>query len=114
MASDLRLPVAPKGLTARSRGIWRGVNRDFDLLDHEQAILEQSLRALDRSEEARAAVDRDGAVVQGRYGPKVHPAAALERDSRTAFLRGLRELGLDPNAVETRPPPRPRKDSDDA
>lgn len=35
-------------------------------------------------------------MVTSRLGEaKVHPAVQVERDSRTAFLAGMRQLGLD-------------------
>jgi hypothetical protein len=73
---------------------------------HHVAILNAALASWDRCEEAAAIVNRDGAVVRDRFGQqKVHPAIAIERDSRAAFLRGMRELDVD-GAVEAdvRPP----------
>ena len=36
-------------------------------------------------------LDREGIVVEGRMGLKPHPAVSIERDSRIATLRCLRE-----------------------
>jgi hypothetical protein len=97
---------APDGLSARSRRIWKAVNTDWDLLEHEQATLEEALRALDRSAEARKAVDRDGPLIRDRYAqPRAHPGLVIERDHRNLYLRAMRELALDPREVEARPPP---------
>lgn len=57
-----------------------------------------------RLQEAREALRRDGTYVEGRYGVRAHPAVAVERDSRLAFARLLRELDLD---GEPGPAPRP-------
>lgn len=66
--------------------------------DASLALLQAASEALDRIAAARAVIERDGEVILDRYGqPKVHPACALERDSRNSFLSAMRLLGLDPN-----------------
>jgi hypothetical protein len=40
-------------------------------------------------------IDREGIVVSGRFGPRPHPAVGIEKDSRIAFARLMRELDLD-------------------
>lgn len=100
------VPRPPAGLAAGGAALWRCVVREFALELHHLAILRAACQALDRIDEARAAIDRDGAYVIGRYGPKSHPALAIERDSRLAMIRGLRELGLDLAPTDSRPPSR--------
>lgn len=100
------LPKAPAHLRASGRALWRQVVAGFDLQPHHLAILAAACEAQDRMSEAREVVGRDGAYVEGRFGPKAHPALAVERDSRLAMVRCLRELGLDfePPAEAARPP----------
>lgn len=76
----------------------------FELDEHDRIILAAACEAADRAAEAKAAVDRDGITIEGRYGPRAHPAIAIERDARLAMLRAIRELGLN---LETTPTPRP-------
>jgi hypothetical protein len=46
--------------------------------------------------ESQRLLAAEGLVVRDRWGQaKPHPAAAIERDSRAAWLRGLAALGLD-------------------
>ena len=78
--------------------------REYALEAHDVAILTTTCEALDRMRSAQAAITRDGEYVNGRFGMKAHPGHAIERDSRIAFLRGVRELGLD---LETPATPRP-------
>lgn len=90
-----RRPTAPGRLSPASRAFWRSIVAGYDLESHHLAILEAACDARDRMDQARTAIETDGAYISGRFGMKAHPALAVERDSRTAMLRALRELGLD-------------------
>jgi hypothetical protein len=53
-------------------------------------------------------LSRDGLTVTGREGGiRAHPSIAVERDSRLAFARLVRELDLDTEVPSSghRPPP---------
>lgn len=97
-----RLPAAPSHLTARSKALWRDIVTRFALEPQHLAALRLTLEAVDRCDEARAVLKRDGIVTAGARGTLVaHPAVAIERDARIAVLRGLRQLGLDEFADPT-------------
>jgi P27 family predicted phage terminase small subunit len=101
------LPPAPEHLRDPGRTFWVKVVSDYELEDPALGLLEAACDAYDRMCEARAIVLREGAIVEDRYGkPKTHPAAALERDSRLAFARLVRELNFDVAAPDARPPRR--------
>lgn len=91
---------APVGLGLDGKRLWHSVLDDFELEDWQLAILRSACESADRVAEARAEVKRDGITVEGRFGPRAHPALAVERDSRTALLRALRELSLDASSAE--------------
>lgn len=94
----------PPHLSDESKGIWRSVLEEYELDEkRHQAMLLVALEAFDRMREAQAAIRRDGAYIDGRFGKKAHPALAIERDSRIAFLRAQRELGLDLTAAPEPP-----------
>jgi hypothetical protein len=81
------------------------VLREFDLDEHHVRLLTLAAEAWDRTQGAREAVALHGAVYEDRFGqPRAHPEVAIERDSRIAFARLLRELDLD---GEPGPDPRP-------
>ena len=99
-------PSPPEHLSAEATALWGEVLGDYELEAHHLRILQAACEALDRAAEARAAIERDGAYIEGRFGMKAHPALAIERDSRTQLLRALRELGLDlETPTASKPPP---------
>jgi hypothetical protein len=69
-------------------------------------ILAQACAALDRAEALAAAIERDGAVVEGKDGPRCHPACKEELAARAFVVRGIEKLGLNLEAIRTpgRPP----------
>ena len=75
--------------------------RDFEVAEHHERLLSLAGEAFDRAQEAREALEVDGLFFRDRFGqPRAHPAAAVERDSRLAFARLLRELDLDVDEPE--------------
>jgi P27 family predicted phage terminase small subunit len=87
---------APDHLTEASRAWWGGIVAEYALEDHHLRLLTLAAEAWDRGFEARETLARDGAYFKSRFGePKAHPAVAVERDSRIAYARLMRELDLD-------------------
>jgi hypothetical protein len=90
-------------LKAPGRALRARVLEDYELTGAELAVLEQACMAADRIDEAQRQIATDGAVIAGRAGPRAHPSVLIERDSRAAMLRALKDLG-----VIDRKEPRPR------
>src|SRR4051794_10802227 len=67
-------PAAPDALGARGSAFWVHALDAFDLDRHEQELLVQVCRLLDRLDALRAAVEADGTVVTTARGVRVHPA----------------------------------------
>ena len=102
--SDLR---APAHLQPSSRKWWLSVAREFELAEHHVRLLTLCAEAWDRAVAARKAIDQLGLVFTDRHGaPRPRPEIGIERDSRVAFARLLRELDLDgvPPPDAPRPP----------
>ncbi len=92
MAENYRVPPH---LRTETRKWIRQILADFELESQDFRVLVKTAEAWDRSEQAREQLAVDGLIVKDRYEtPKAHPCVAIERDSRTAFFRGLRELAL--------------------
>lgn len=89
---------APAHLQPATRAWFVSVAQDYALEQHHFRLLQLAAEAWDRSQEAREILAKDGIIVNGREGPKPHPAVAIERDSRLAFARLVRELDLDVDA----------------
>jgi phage terminase small subunit len=104
-----RKPPAPGHLSDRARRWWRSVVDTYQLEDHHLHLLRLAAEALDRAEEARAALGANGTTYLDRFNaPRLRPEVSIERDSRLSFARLCRELDLDTEAAvssRVRPPP---------
>ncbi len=102
----MNFPKPPTGLTTSSRKLWRHVTEVYDLREDELALLEEAVRALDRASEAREHLRRDGLVLPGRFGPRAHPAQAVENSATLRAARLLRQLGLEGAEIVSKAPSR--------
>jgi hypothetical protein len=85
----------PRHLSARAAELWQQTIQSYALEPTELALLRLALEALDRAEQARLILADEGIVSTGRYGQKLaHPAVSIERDSRLAAARLLKQLAL--------------------
>lgn len=73
--------------------MWDAVLDDYELSPDEVEVLRLACEALDAADRARLELV-DGLVVQGRYGPRAHPAVAISRDQAALAARLLKQLGL--------------------
>jgi len=95
----------PKHLTKEAKKIWKSLLDEYGIDDIAGLkILRVALEAFDRAQAAREAIDRDGMTVMDKAGQiKSHPLLPVERDSRAAFLAGLKALNLDLEPLRDRP-----------
>jgi phage terminase small subunit len=92
----MKQPEPPTHLADATRKWWAYVAKTHVLEPHHERLLTAAGEAWDRCEEARDALADAGTYYVDRFGqPRAHPAVAVERDSRIAFARLVRELDLD-------------------
>ncbi len=88
---------APGHLSQEARRIWKDIIEEY-LIDDAAGlrILRTALEAFDRAQAAREAIDKEGMTISDKFNQvKPHPLLPIERDSRAAFLAGLKALNLD-------------------
>jgi len=105
-----RPPRAPHGLGKHGKALWKTIHDDLDegweLDARETDALTRACRTADELALLEAAVDRDGATVEGSRGQvTVHPALVESRQLRLAQLRLLSVIEMaDPEtAVRSTP-----------
>lgn len=90
-----RVADVPGWMPEPERTLWAEVVRDYELGPDGLALLELACSALVRWREAREVLDVEGMTLPGRWGERLHPLVNVEKDSRLAALRALRELDLE-------------------
>jgi P27 family predicted phage terminase small subunit len=87
---------APSHLNSETAAWWRAVVSDFELEPHHRRLLQAACEAWDRCQQARAAISDHGLTFTDERGMvRSRPEVQIERDSRTAFMRAVRELDLE-------------------
>src|SRR5688500_15360653 len=91
-----KAPKPPAHLREATQSWWRTVVAEYDLEQHHLRLLQLAAEAWDRAEQAREILAREGLTYRDRStAPPARPDIAIERDSRIAFARLLRDLALD-------------------
>lgn len=96
----------PEHLQPATKAWWKQIVADFELESQHLRLLQAACESWDRLQAARAVLDRDGISYLDRFGaPRARPEVAVERDSRIAFARLVRELVLDGAGTPEAPRP---------
>jgi len=92
----------PKHLKAEARRMWERLRNDYHIDDAAGlALLQAACEAYERAQEARIAIDKEGAVLADRFGQrKAHPATTIEQASRGQMIAAIRALRLAPGGDE--------------
>ena len=91
---NTKIPDPPKGLRTSGRALWRSVLTDFDLDEHESAILTQACRIADLCDQLQGLVDTEGPMSESSQGPRVHPAVVELRQQGIALARLMTALRI--------------------
>lgn len=92
-------PAPPEGTKAPGEALWTSVLEDWDLEEHELALLREAVRTVDMLDDLAVLVAAQGPIVDGKSGPKAHPALVEARQLRIALARLLAALRL-PDGAE--------------
>jgi phage terminase small subunit len=90
----------PKHLKPETREWWRTIISAFELEQHQYRTLLIAAEALDRRELARSALKKHGMVYTDEKGVvRQRPEVMIERDSGFAFMRALKSLNFESEAL---------------
>jgi hypothetical protein len=98
-------PAVPPGTGPRGRRLWKEVNSEFWLEEHELTLLREAVRTVDQLDKLDVIVRREGLVLGGKQERKVHPAAIEARQLRLVLARVLAALRL-PSGLSGKSPQR--------
>jgi len=98
--------LPPSGLSGAARAWWLATVEEYELEPHHVRTLSEAACAWDRCQQARGMVNQQGLLVQDPSGQlRLHPAVAIEHDSRMAYLRAMHQLDLDTAPLRKSRPP---------
>jgi hypothetical protein len=83
----MTIPRPPQGAGPSGRRVWRAVLGEFELDEHERALVTALVRQVDRLDELERLIAEDGLMVSGHGTCKVHPAVIEARQSAIAVAR---------------------------
>ena len=93
----IKIAKPPKHLSKESKSMWKKIVSTYEIEDEAGLkILRSACEAFDRAQSARERINKDGLIFFDKFDkPKPHVLLPVERDSRAAFLAGLKHLNLD-------------------
>lgn len=92
----------PRPLGVHGLALWTAVQSEYAVEDAGGVeLLAQACAALDRAEDCRAQIDRDGSVIRSKAGLRDHPLLKHELANRAFVTRAIGRLGLDVEAVRS-------------
>ena len=87
-------PRCPEGAGPSGRRIWREINTEYELGEHERALVVALVRQVDRLDALEKLITEEGLMVHGHGTSKIHPAVIEARQSAIAVARICAALRL--------------------
>lgn len=87
-------PPGEVGKSPEAQALWHSVADDYELDEHEAALLRQAVLTVDLLAMLQANVEELGAVVESPQGVKANPAVVEIRQQRVVLARLLAALRL--------------------
>ena len=104
-----KIPKPPTGARASGIRLWDSVLSEYELEEHEMALLREAVRLVDVLDALDRVVRAEGVLHDTPQGLRAHPAVVESRQQKIALARLLAALRLpagEEEAGETRRPQR--------
>jgi hypothetical protein len=89
------MPKPPKGTRAAGKRLWASILGEYELEEHELALLREMTRIVDRLDLLAAEVAADGVVIRGAgLEKRAHPGLVEARQQQIALARLAAALRL--------------------
>ncbi len=92
---------APRGLKSGGARLWRQVLSDFELGEHEQAVLLQACRIADVLDRLQEVIDSGEVVVSSPQGTKANPAIVEFRQQAVTLAKCMASLRIPIDDVQS-------------
>lgn len=86
--------AAPEGLSEAGTRLWDAISTEFELGEHELALLREAASTADQIALLQSLVETDGPMMESPQGRKVHPAMVECRQQRIVLARLLAALRI--------------------
>ena len=84
----MTIPRAPEGARTAGKRLWRAVLSDFELAEHEMALLRQAVRVADLCDDLQRVMEVEGPMLRlDGQPPRTHPAVIELRQQRIVLAR---------------------------
>lgn len=101
---ELDVPAPPEHLSDESKEQWTVLVDEYGFEAQSLLVLMTALESYDRMRQAQEQITMNGMTYLDRFGQtKPRPEIQIERDSRAAYWRGLKELGLNLETIRSGP-----------
>lgn len=88
------VPRAPRALKSSGRRLWNQVMEEFELGQHEAAVLLQACRIVDVLDRLQAVIDAEEVVVTSPQGTKTNPAVVEFRQQAVTLAKCMASLRI--------------------